>query len=144
MESIESRCISAGLRMTGHRRIIARVLSEATDHPDAESIHQRVAEQDPRVSLATVYRTMRIFEDAGVVERLDFRDGRARYEDAEKEHHDHLIDITSGEVVEFMNQEIERLQAKVAEELGYKLVAHRLELYAVSIDRENPVERSEG
>ncbi|HRX39168.1 MAG TPA: Fur family transcriptional regulator [Parvularculaceae bacterium] len=117
--------------MTEQRRVIARVLSVAQDHPDVEEIHRRAVEIDPKISIATVYRTMRLFEDAGVVERHDFQDGRSRYEEATESHHDHLIDLKSGEVIEFVNEEIEKLQAKIAEKLGYKLVAHRLELYGV-------------
>lgn len=132
-DRIEKLCVEKGLRMTDQRRVIARILSEAEDHPDAEELHRRAAAVDPRISLATVYRTARLFEDAGIIERHDFRDGRARYEEAGDEHHDHLIDLKSGEVIEFVNEEIEKLQVEVARKLGYRLVDHRLELYAVPL-----------
>lgn len=115
--------------MTGQRKVIARVLSEASDHPDVEQVYRRAAEIDPRISIATVYRTVRLFEEASILERHEFRDGRARYEEAPDEHHDHLIDVQTGEVVEFKNEEIEALQRAVAKALGYELVDHRLELY---------------
>lgn len=130
---LEQLCMDKGMRMTDQRRVIARVLSEAEDHPDVEEVHRRAAAIDPRISIATVYRTVRLFEDAGILERHDFRDGRSRYEQVSEEHHDHLINIQSGEVVEFRNEEIERLQEIVARELGYRLVDHRLELYCVPI-----------
>ena len=117
--------------MTGQRRVIAQVLSEATDHPDVEEVYQRASAVDPKISIATVYRTVRLFEEVGILERHDFGDGRARYEETPEDHHDHLIDTTTGEVIEFQNAEIEELQKKVAAELGFKLVDHRLELYAV-------------
>ncbi|RMF16425.1 MAG: transcriptional repressor [Alphaproteobacteria bacterium] len=117
------------MRMTDQRRVIARVLSESTDHPDVEEVYRRATAIDPRISIATVYRTVRLFEEAGILERLDFRDGRARYEPAGEEHHDHLIDIVTGEVHEFRNERIERLQEEVAREMGFELVDHRLELY---------------
>jgi len=132
---LETLCVEKGLKMTDQRRIIARVLSEAQDHPDVELLHKRAAEIDPGISLATVYRTVRLFEEASILERHDFGDGRARYEEARDDHHDHLIDIQSGRVIEFTNNEIEQLQHRVAAELGYKLVGHRLELYAVPIDK---------
>lgn len=128
-QDIEAKCIAAGMRMTDQRRVIARVLSEATDHPDVEEVYRRAIAIDPRISIATVYRTVRLFEEAGILERHDFRDGRARYEPAGEEHHDHLIDIETGEVLEFRNEEIERLQVEVARKLGYELVDHRMELY---------------
>ena len=131
MDRLEKLCVEKGMRMTDQRRVIARVLSVAQDHPDVEEIHRRAVEIDPKISIATVYRTMRLFEDSGVVERHDFQDGRSRYEEATEDHHDHLIDLKSGEVIEFVNEEIEKLQAKIAEKLGYKLVPHRLELYGV-------------
>ncbi|MFO1237535.1 MAG: Fur family transcriptional regulator [Alphaproteobacteria bacterium] len=131
---IEKLCVDKGLRMTEQRRVIARVLSEAHDHPDAEELHRRAAAVDSRISIATVYRTVRLFEDAGILERHDFRDGRSRYEEAPEEHHDHLIDLTSGKVIEFRDEEIERLQQLVAERLGFKLVDHRLELYGTPIE----------
>ena len=131
---IERLCIEKGLKMTEQRRVIARVLSEAQDHPDAEELHRRAAAIDSRISIATVYRTVRLFEEAGILERHDFRDGRSRYEEAPEEHHDHLIDLTTGKVIEFRDEEIERLQRLVAERLGYKLADHRLELYGTPID----------
>ena len=132
-DRIERLCLEKGLKMTDQRRVIARVLSEATDHPDVEEVHRRAHRIDRRISIATVYRTVRLFEEENILERHDFRDGRARYEEAPEEHHDHLIDIESGQVVEFHNEEIEQLQRLVAEKLGYRLVDHRLELYAVPI-----------
>lgn len=132
-DQIEKICIEKGLRMTDQRRVIARVLSTSQDHPDAEELHRRAVAEDPRISLATVYRTVRLFEDAGIIERHDFRDGRSRYEEVGDEHHDHLIDLKSGEVIEFVNEEIERLQEAVARKLGYKLVDHRMELYGVPL-----------
>ena len=126
---LEKKCVERGLRMTDQRRIIAQVLSEATDHPDAEEVYTRASEKDPKISLATVYRTVRLFDEAGIIETHDFRDGRARYELAEGEHHDHLIDVQTGDVIEFVNEEIEALQEKIASELGYELVDHRMELY---------------
>ena len=135
MDRLEKLCIEKGMRMTGQRRVIARVLSLAEDHPDVEEIHRRASEIDSNISIATVYRTMRRFEEAGVVERHDFQDGRARYEEATDDHHDHLIDLRSGEIIEFVDEEIERLQEKIAEKYGYKLVDHRLELYGVPLDK---------
>ncbi len=132
-DQIEKICIEKGLRMTDQRRVIARVLSTSDDHPDAEELHRRAVAEDPRISLATVYRTVRLFEEAGIIERHDFRDGRSRYEGVGEEHHDHLIDLKSGEVIEFVNEEIERLQEAVARKLGYKLVDHRMELYGVPL-----------
>ena len=122
--------------MTDQRRVITRVLSVASDHPDVEEIHRRAAEIDPKISIATVYRTMRLFEEAGVVERHDFQDGRSRYEEAHDGHHDHLIDLKSGAVIEFVSEEIEKLQRKIAEQHGYKLVAHKLELYGVPLKKD--------
>ncbi|MEM8986080.1 MAG: Fur family transcriptional regulator [Pseudomonadota bacterium] len=139
MDRLEKLCIEKGMRMTDQRRVIARVLSVAKgnqEHPDAEEIYRRASEQDPNISIATVYRTVRLFEEAGILERHDFQDGRARYEEAGGDHHDHLIDMRSGEVIEFVNEEIEKLQERVARELGYKLVDHRLELYGVPLDKE--------
>ncbi len=132
-DRIEKLCVEKGLRMTEQRRVIARVLSTADDHPDAEELHRRASAVDNRISLATVYRTVRLFEDAGIIERHDFRDGRSRYEEAQDDHHDHLIDMNSGDVIEFFDEEIEELQEKIAKRLGYKLVDHRLELYGVKI-----------
>jgi Fur family transcriptional regulator, ferric uptake regulator len=133
--SIVTRCEIKGLRLTGQRRTIARVLEEAEDHPDVETLHARAAAIDPGISIATVYRTVRLFEDAGLLEKRDFGDGRARYEDAEREHHDHLIDLTTGEVIEFCDPEIEELQERIAARLGYRLKGHRLELYGVRARR---------
>ena len=130
MADIIARCEARGLRMTGPRRTIARVLSEAEDHPDVEELHARAAKVDPGISLATVYRTVKLFEEAGILDRLEFGDGRARYEDADRDHHDHLIDMGTGEVIEFVDPEIEALQEKIAARLGYRLIGHRLELYA--------------
>jgi Fur family transcriptional regulator, ferric uptake regulator len=134
MDRIEKLCIEKGLRMTGQRRVIARVLSESHDHPDAEELHRRAVVIDPHISIATVYRTVRLLEESGILERHDFRDGRSRYEEMTETHHDHLIDVQSGRVIEFQNDQIEELQRQVAEKLGYKLVDHRLELYAVPIE----------
>ena len=131
---LEQLCVDKGLKMTDQRRIIARVLSESSDHPDVEQVYRRATRMDPRISIATVYRTVKLFEEANILERHDFGDGRARYEEVSDEHHDHLIDVNSGEVVEFRNDEIERLQAEVAAVLGYRLVGHRLELYGVRIE----------
>lgn len=129
MSRLERLCAEKGMKMTGQRRVIARVLSDADDHPDVEQLYRRVTEIDPRISIATVYRTVRLFEEASILERHDFGDGRSRYEEIPSEHHDHLIDMQSGEVVEFHNDEIEKLQNAVAAKLGYELVGHRLELY---------------
>ena len=129
MIDLESLCAERGLRMTDQRRVIAKVMSDAEDHPDVEELYRRAVQADPRISIATVYRTVRLFEEAGIVERHDFRDGRSRYEPATDEHHDHLIDLESGEVIEFQNERIEQLQEEIAAELGYELVAHRMELY---------------
>ncbi len=135
---LEQLCAEKGMRMTDQRRVIARVLSDALDHPDVEEVHRRVNELDNRISLSTVYRTVRMFEEEGIIERHDFGDGRARYEQADIEHHDHLIDIKSGKVIEFRNEQIERLQEVVARELGYKLVDHKLELYGIPLsDKKN-------
>ncbi|MDP6572917.1 MAG: Fur family transcriptional regulator [Rhodospirillales bacterium] len=131
---IEELCIRKGMKMTGQRRIIARVLSEAEDHPDVEEVYRRATRMDPRISIATVYRTVRLFEAADILERHDFGDGRARYEEVTDEHHDHLIDIQSGRVTEFQNKEIEGLQKRIAKDLGFRLVGHRLELYAVPLE----------
>jgi Fur family ferric uptake transcriptional regulator len=128
---IEKLCVEKGLRMTDQRRVIARVLSDAIDHPDAEELYRRASTIDPHISIATVYRTVKLFEDAGILERHDFRDGRSRYEEVPESHHDHLIDVQSGKVIEFRNEEIERLQRLIADELGFELVDHRLELYGV-------------
>ena len=134
---LEALCAERGLRITEQRRVIARVLSEAEDHPDVEALHARSAAIDPKISIATVYRTVRLFEEAGILDRHDFGDGRARYEAAPEAHHDHLIDVESGKVVEFVDPELEALQKQIAEKLGYRLVDHRMELYGVRIDRED-------
>lgn len=134
-ERIEKLCVEKGMRMTDQRRVIARVLSLAHDHPDVEEVYRRAADVDSKISIATVYRTVRLFEEAGILERHDFRDGRSRYEQITEEHHDHLIDLSTGRVIEFNNDEIERLQRIVAKELGFDLVDHRLELYGVPLDR---------
>ncbi|MSO69363.1 MAG: transcriptional repressor [Alphaproteobacteria bacterium] len=131
---LEQRCVELGLKMTEQRRIIARVLTESSDHPDVEELHERAAAVDPGISLATVYRTLRLFEEINLLERHDFRGGRARYEQIPSEHHDHLIDLENGHVIEFQNSEIEAMQRAVAERLGYKLIDHRLELYAVPLN----------
>ncbi|MBZ0215735.1 MAG: transcriptional repressor [Fimbriimonadaceae bacterium] len=137
IKSIEEICVDKGMRMTEQRRIIARVLSESIDHPDVEDVYRRVSRIDTGISISTVYRTVKLFEDAGILERHDFRDGRSRYEPVREEHHDHLIDLRSGNVIEFSNKDIEKLQAMVARELGYRLVDHRLELYAVPLDEKD-------
>jgi Fur family transcriptional regulator, ferric uptake regulator len=131
---LELLCAERGLKMTDQRRVIARVLSEAHDHPDVEAVHRRATAIDPNISIATVYRTVRLFQEAGILAKHDFGDGRARYEETPDEHHDHLIDIQSGKVVEFHNDEIEELQRRIAEKAGYRLVGHRLELYGVPMD----------
>jgi Fur family ferric uptake transcriptional regulator len=131
---LEQLCIDKGLKMTEQRRIIARVLSDSADHPDVEAVHRRANEIDPRISIATVYRTVRLFEEANILARHDFGDGRARYEEMPSNHHDHLIDLQTGRVIEFKNETIERLQREVAKELGFRLIDHRLELYAVPVD----------
>lgn len=134
LTAIERACAEKGLRMTGQRRTVAHVLSAATDHPDVEELFRRAQSLDANISLSTVYRTVRLFEDEGIIERHEFGDGRARYERAEREHHDHLIDIETGRVLEFQNAEIERLQERIANELGYRIVGHRLELYCEPLD----------
>ena len=134
MDRIEKLCVEKGMRMTEQRRVIARVVSTSHDHPDVEELHRRAAAVDPHISIATVYRTVRLFEESGILERHDFRDGRSRYEEVPETHHDHLIDMKSGKVIEFVEPEIERLQQEIARKLGYKLVDHRLELYGVPLD----------
>jgi Fur family ferric uptake transcriptional regulator len=141
-DRLEQLCIEKGLKMTGQRRIIARVLSDSEDHPDVEAVYNRATSIDSGISIATVYRTVRLFEEAGILDRHDFGDGRARYEESRTEHHDHLIDVRSGKVVEFRDDEIEELQRKIASRLGYRLVDHRLELFAVPMD-ELPVKKPE-
>jgi Fur family transcriptional regulator, ferric uptake regulator len=132
--NIEAQCVAKGMRMTEQRRVIARVLGGSEDHPDVEELYRRCAKVDDNISISTVYRTVKLFEDAGIIERHDFREGRARYEQMSERHHDHLINIRTGEVIEFKSEEIEALQAEVARRLGYKLVEHRLELYAVPLE----------
>ena len=134
---IEALCAERGLRITDQRRVIARVLSEAEDHPDVDNLYKRAVAIDPRISIATVYRTVRLFEEAGILDRHDFGDGRARYEAAPEAHHDHLIDVESGKVIEFVDPELEALQRQIAERLGYRLVDHRMELFGVRLEREN-------
>jgi Fur family transcriptional regulator, ferric uptake regulator len=133
---IEEACIAKRMKMTEQRRVIARVLSDAEDHPDVEEVHRRANAIDERISIATVYRTVRLFEEANIIERHDFGDGRSRYEEATEDHHDHLIDMKSGKVVEFQSTEIEVLQEKIAREHGMKIVGHRLELYCVPLDQD--------
>ena len=132
---IETLCATKGLRITDQRRVIARILGEADDHPDVETLHTRAAAIDPRISIATVYRTVRLFEEAGILERHEFGDGRSRYEAASDAHHDHLIDVETGNVIEFVDEELEDLQRRIAEKLGFRLVDHRMELYGVATDR---------
>lgn len=133
---IEAICAERGLRITEQRRVIARVLSESDDHPDVEKLHARAAAIDPGISIATVYRTVRLFEEAGILDRHDFGDGRARYEAAPEAHHDHMIDVETGRVIEFVDPELEALQRQIAERLGFRLVDHRMELYGVKLDRD--------
>jgi Fur family transcriptional regulator, ferric uptake regulator len=134
VDRLEKLCVDKGMRMTEQRRVIARVLSASHDHPDVEEVHRRAVAVDPHISIATVYRTVRLFEEAGILTRHDFMDGRSRYEEAHDTHHDHLIDVKSGQVIEFVNEEIERLQDEIAEKLGFKLVGHKLELYGTPIE----------
>ena len=135
-ETLEEQCVNKGMRMTDQRRVIAQVIELAEDHPDVEELYRRASAQDPRISLSTVYRTLNLFEEAGLVTKHDFKDGRARFEPIPDEHHDHLIDIRSGRVIEFRNEEIEAIQEVIAKRLGYRLVDHRLELYAVPLKPE--------
>lgn len=130
-ETLEERCIAKGMRMTEQRRVIARVLGGSTDHPDVEELYRRASAVDPKISISTVYRTVKLFEDSGIIERHDFRDGRSRYETATDDHHDHLIDLRTGKVIEFRDEQIEALQEAIAAKLGFRLVDHRLELYGV-------------
>ncbi|MBC8159002.1 MAG: transcriptional repressor [Alphaproteobacteria bacterium] len=131
---IEQLCIDKGMKMTGQRRVIAGVLSDAADHPDVEEVYRRATQLDPRISIATVYRTVRLFEEANILERHDFGDGRSRYEEITEDHHDHLIDVQTGRVIEFQNDEIEELKEKIAAIHGFKLIGHRLELFGVPVD----------
>ena len=130
-ETIEQKCISKGVKLTEQRKIIAKVMSEANDHPDVDELYNRVSKIDSKISIATVYRTVKLFEEAGIVTKHDFKGGKARYEELNESHHDHLIDIKTGEIIEFVDDEIEKLQKKVAEKYGYELVDHKLELYGV-------------
>ena len=132
---IEDRCVEKGVRLTDQRKIIAKVMSESSDHPNVDELHKRINKLDSKISIATVYRTVKLFEEAGIVAKHDFKGNKARYEEAPEEHHDHLIDVNTGEITEFVNEEIEKLQEKVAEKLGYKLVDHRLELYGSKIKK---------
>jgi Fur family ferric uptake transcriptional regulator len=134
LDRLEKLCIEKGMRMTEQRRVIARVLSNSADHPDVEELHRRAHAVDPHISIATVYRTVRLFEESGIIERHDFRDGRSRYEETPDHHHDHLIDMKTGKVIEFTDDDIEALQNAIASRLGYKLVDHRLELYGVPLE----------
>ena len=131
MTEIEQKCISKGVKLTGQRKIIAQVMSEANDHPDVDELYKRVTKLDPKISIATVYRTVKLFEEAGILAKHEFKGGKARYEEISESHHDHLIDIKSGEIIEFVDDEIEKLQKKVADKYGYDLVDHKLELYGV-------------
>ena len=135
MNSIEKKCQTKGVRLTDQRRLIAEVMSNATDHPDVDELHKRVNKIDKKISIATVYRTVKLFEESGIVEKHDFKGGKARYEQSPDEHHDHLIDINSGQIIEFVDKDIEILQNKVAKKLGYKLVDHKLELYGSKIKK---------
>jgi Fur family ferric uptake transcriptional regulator len=136
VDRIEKLCVDKGMRMTEQRRVVARVLSIAKDHPDVEELYRRAHAEDPHISIATVYRTVRLFEEAGIIERHDFRDGRSRYEEAPDIHHDHLIDMRTGKVIEFVDEDIEKLQQAIARRLGFRLIDHRLELYGVPVDEE--------
>jgi len=135
MSDIIARCEARGLRMTDQRRVVARVIGAAEDHPDVEELYARAAAVDPRISLATVYRTVKLFEESGILDKLEFGDGRARYEDAERDHHDHLIDVNTGQVIEFIDPDIEALQERIAARLGYRLIGHRLELLGVPVKK---------
>jgi len=134
---IEALCAERGLRITEQRRVIAKVLSDSTDHPDVEKLHERATAIDPGISIATVYRTVRLFEEAGILDRHDFGDGRARYEAAPEAHHDHMIDVETGSVIEFVDPELEALQRQIAERLGFRLVDHRMELFGVKLERQD-------
>ena len=135
MADIIERCAARGLRMTDQRRVVARVIGASLDHPDVEELYARASKEDPRISLATVYRTVKLLQEAGILDKLEFGDGRARYEDAERDHHDHLIDVNTGRVIEFVDPEIENLQERIAQRLGYRLIGHRLELLGVPIKK---------
>ena len=135
MNNIEEKCLARGVRLTEQRKIIAKIMSEAADHPDVDELHKRANKIDKKISIATVYRTVKLLEESGIVEKHDFKGGKARYEESPEEHHDHLIDINSGEIIEFVDKEIEEFQIKVAQKLGYKLVDHKLELYGSKIKK---------
>ena len=135
MNSIEEKCVSKGVRLTDQRKVIAQVMADSKDHPDVDELHKRISEIDKKISIATVYRTVKLFEEAGIVEKHDFKGGKARYEQSPDEHHDHLFDINSGEIIEFVDKNIEKLQNEVAKKLGYKLVDHKLELYGSKIKK---------
>ena len=135
MSKIEDKCRQRGVRLTDQRKLIAKVMSQSSDHPDVDELHKRISKIDEKVSIATVYRTVKLFEESGIVEKHDFKGGKARYEQSPDIHHDHLIDVNTGEIVEFVNEDIEKLQNKVAEKLGYKLVDHRLELYGIKTNK---------
>ena len=135
MNSIEKKCKAKGVRLTDQRKIIAEVMSDSNDHPDVDNLHKRVTKIDNKISIATVYRTVKLFEESGILEKHDFKSGKARYEQSPDEHHDHLIDINSGEILEFVDKDIEKLQNEVAKKLGYKLVDHKLELYGSKIKK---------
>ena len=135
MSKIEDKCEQKGVRLTDQRRLIAKVMSQSSDHPDVDELHKRISKIDEKVSIATVYRTVKLFEESGIIEKHEFKGGKARYEQSSDIHHDHLIDVNTGEIVEFVDEEIEKLQNKVAEKLGYKLVDHRLELYGIKTNK---------
>ena len=134
-ENIEQKCLAKGVKLTDQRKIIAKIMSESNDHPDVDELYNRVSKIDSKISIATVYRTVKLFEESGILAKHDFKGGKARYEEAPEEHHDHLIDINSGEIIEFVDKDIESLQNKVAKKLGYKLVDHKLELYGSKIKK---------
>ncbi|MCJ8520419.1 Fur family ferric uptake transcriptional regulator [Pseudorhizobium tarimense] len=137
-KTLEELCADKGMRMTDQRRVIARILQDSDDHPDVEELYRRSSKVDPRISISTVYRTVKLFEDEGIIEKHDFRDGRSRYETVPEEHHDHMIDLKSGTVIEFHSPEIEALQERIAREHGFRLVGHRLELYGIPLDKDDP------
>ncbi len=136
-KTLEELCAEKGMRMTDQRRVIARILQDSDDHPDVEELYRRSSKVDPRISISTVYRTVKLFEDEGIIEKHDFRDGRSRYETVPEEHHDHMIDLNTGNVIEFQSAEIEALQERIARELGFRLVGHRLELYGIPLDKDD-------
>ena len=136
-ETIETKCLSKGVKLTDQRKIIAKVMSESKDHPDVDELYKRVSKIDTRISIATVYRTVKLFEEEGIIAKHDFKGGKARYEELSESHHDHLIDVKTGEIIEFIDDEIEKLQEKVADKLGYKIVDHKLELYGIKKDSKN-------